>query len=172
MNELTGRVRASHRILCCTFLTAGLTYACGGGSDTPTDPGGVRGIRVVAGGEQSDSVTSTLQQALVVEVRDSTGRIAKGVTVQFNRLGPTNQAFVTVSSVATPNFLPTAADTTDAQGRASTLVRYGWLPGTALVEVAVPALGLFDTVSYTLMPGAPARVFVSPADTSIAIGAP
>ncbi|HEX8212478.1 MAG TPA: hypothetical protein VF584_20040 [Longimicrobium sp.] len=61
-------------------------------------------------------------------------------------------------------------DTTDAQGYASALVRFGTRAGPAHVIVTVPALSAEDTASYTVLPGAPAIVSVGPADSVVYVG--
>src|SRR5690348_2690597 len=77
---MTSRALVSLRIACCTLLVTALTYAC----DSSTEPRpGDRGIRVVSGGNQTDTVLAVLAQPLLVEIRDSTGRLAPGVTVRF-----------------------------------------------------------------------------------------
>ena len=159
--------------MCGNLLVAALASACGRGDDGLTGPGRDDGpIRVVAGGGQPDTVGAVLPQALVVEVRDSTSRISAGSTVRFTRiLAQTgNQPYVSVRPPTLGTFGALASDVTDAQGRASTLVRHGFVAGTARLEVSVPELGLVDTVSFTIDPGTPARLSVTPRDTSVAPG--
>src|SRR5215213_8194222 len=171
MTKQTGGRRVPLRILCGNLLVAALAYACGGERDTLTapPPRPVASIRIIDGGEQTDTVNATLSQRLVVEVRDSSSRIATGAIVQFNSIGAQTggQPYVTVSPLLQDWFAAVAIDSTDTQGRTSTLVRYGFLAGTALLEVSVPEFGLVDTVSYTIRPGAPVRLSISPRDTSM-----
>jgi hypothetical protein len=174
MNDQIGRARVSLRVSWFTLLVATVAYACGGGgSDAPTQPqSGGRGIRVVAGGGQSDTIFAVLPQALVVEIRDSTGALATGHTVRFSPLihfggsGPG----VLVSPLEQRNFDTFASDVTDAQGRAKILVQMWYAAGAAQLEVAVPELGVADTLTYTVKPGAPAGFTISPRDTSVVPG--
>jgi WD40 repeat protein len=64
-----------------------------------------------------------------------------------------------------------ATDVTDALGQAKALVSLGPIVGTARLQVAVPALGMADTVRYTVRPGAPARIAIGPRDTTVKAGA-
>jgi Tol biopolymer transport system component len=169
MDARTGRLRVSRRILCGSLLVAGLTYACSGGSDS-TGPGGARGIRVVAGGGQTDIVNKQLLQALVVEVRDSTGRIAPGITVRFHSVVDVPGPYVLVSPIEQRQYTYDASDVTDARGQAMTMVQLGTAAGTARVAVTVPELALVDTVSYTATNGPLARFTISPRDTAITPG--
>jgi hypothetical protein len=170
MTDQTGRLRVSLRILCCSLLIAGLTDACGGGSDTSTGPGGARGIRVIAGAGQTDSALKDLSQAVVVEVRDSSGQIAPGLTVRFSTvLDPLGQ-YVLVSPLNRFQYTAQASAVTDARGRALIAVRLGSAAGTAHLEVTVPELALADTVAFTVLHGPPARFAISPRDTSITPG--
>jgi hypothetical protein len=170
MNDQIARARVSLRLYLCALLAGTVAYACG---DTPTQRGsGDRGIRVVAGGGQSDTVFAVLRQALVVEVRDSTGALATAHTVRFSALGRLDGSTpaVIVSSADQQNFMTFASAVTDAQGRATTLVQLWAVAGAAQLEVAVPELGLADTLTFTVKPGTPAGFTISPRDTSITPG--
>ena len=174
MTAQTGRSRVSLRIACCTLLVAALSYGCGGGSDAPTQPPPLvdkTPIRVVAGGEQSDTVDAILQQALVVEIRDSTGQLAVGRTVRFTSFIASGEPGVKVSALDQQDFGTFASDVADAQGRAKTLVQMWDVAGTAKLEVSIPELGVTDTVTYTVKPGLPARFTIAPRDTTIPPGA-
>jgi len=116
-------------------------------------------------------VLATLAQALIVEVRDANSRLATKRTVRFTPVGGAKQPTVLVSPLSQNWFAAFASDSTDAQGRAKTLVRFQNVAGTAQLEVAVPELGLVDTVSYTIKPTGLARFNVTPRDTAILPGA-
>src|SRR5678816_2923661 len=115
------RSRVSLRVACCCcLLLSALTYACGGGSDSSTNPlSGGHGVRVVAGGGQSDTVHAVLGQALVVEIHDSTGGRARGALVDFSPVvGPSGSPGVLVAPPGQQQFSISAGAITDAQGQA------------------------------------------------------
>lgn len=88
--------------------------------------------------------------------------------MRFTPIGPRS---VLVSSLTAPGFTLYGTDVADAQGRAKARVKLGVGAGTELLEVSVPELGATDTVTYTVKPGPPAKVVISPSDTSIKAGA-
>jgi len=164
---MTSRALVSLRIACCTLLVAALTYAC----DSSTEPRpGDRGIRIVSGANQTDTVFAPLAQPLLVEVRDSTGRLAPGVTVRFKSAFNSNGNAVLVwkTDVQQWDILTTAV--ADAKGRASTRMKLMAEAGTMRLEVAVPEWGVADTVTFTSTPGKPQRWTISPRDTAITAG--
>ena len=162
MSHQTRRSLPSVRIACCTLLVAALTYAC----DSSTEPQpGDRGIRVVSGGGQTDTIAAKLNQPLVVEIRDSTGRIVPGATVQFQDVYD-----VGVSASGQQQYGSFATDVADARGHASTFVQLGGAVGIARLAVSVPELGVSDTVTYTIPHGSPWQFTISPRDTSLLPG--
>ena len=148
--------------------------ACGGGESPtePAQPADRTPIRVVAGGGQSDSVLTTFAQALIVEVRDTSGRLSPGRSVRFTSIAPAagGSAAVRMSALDLQQFGAFASAVTDAQGRAAMLVRLGTVVGVARLEISVPELGAADTISYTVKPGAAARVTLEPRDTTVQPG--
>jgi hypothetical protein len=167
-NHQTGRSGVPLRLVCCTLLSAALTYACGGGSDALTHPTPTPPIRVIAGAGQTDTIGTVLPKALVVEIHDANGKILPGATVRFTSVdGP---GLLRVSPIDAQAFAGFASDVADAQGRAKTLVKLGIGAGTVKLEVAVPELGATDTISYAVKPGALAQLTLSPRDTTIQPG--
>ena len=126
MSDPTRRARLSPRILSCAALAVALTYACGGG-DSPTQPQKPAvdrtPIKVVAGSGQTDTIGAKLPQALVVEIRDTSGKLFSGATVRFTSLG--GPALLQVSPIGAQAFAVFASDVADAQGRAKTLLQLG-----------------------------------------------
>ncbi|HEX7980790.1 MAG TPA: hypothetical protein VF461_19450 [Gemmatimonadaceae bacterium] len=168
------RRRVARCLSGCTALVAALAYACGGERVSFTDPPS-RGfpILIISGWAQADTVGARPLQPLVVEIRDSTFRLAVGKTVQFRSIvaaDPGSQPLVLVAPLVQPFYSGLASDVTDSLGRAKTLVGNAYLPGTALLEVSVPELGVADTLSFTITHASPARLSIAPADTSIAAG--
>jgi hypothetical protein len=161
----------------CAVVLAALTHACGGsGGDTPTTPTPVlpkpqgpppnlSGVRIIGGGGQADTIYTILPQALVVEVRDSTGAVAANRTVRFAG------ANAWMAQPGTLGFSDFMTAVTDAQGLAQARVRLGFGVGTARVAVTVTGLGVTDTVSFTVNRGEPARFVMEPRDTIVSPGA-
>jgi hypothetical protein len=67
-------------------------------------------------------------------------------------------------------FAPLATGTTDAKGRVGIEVRLGYVAGPARVAVSVLTLGVSDTVTYTIVPGAGHDVTLAPIDTTVYVG--
>jgi hypothetical protein len=154
-----------------------LLAACG--SDGPIGPGrGQPGLHVVLGAGITDTVDAQPVQALVVEVRSPSGELVHGTVVRFESRpsADTTRRFeftVNVCALITP---PTcrstfSIDTTDANGRAKAVIRLGSVAGRAVVRLTVPEYGLEDSASFTVTPGAAARVRAITADTALDIGA-
>lgn len=143
--------------------------ACG----DATGPEGGEGLRLLTA-EQTDTALATLAQALVVEVRDSTGRPAAGITVRFDALVTDTTSYASYSLELAPlsssEFRGFVAESTDADGRAVVLVRLGMRAGPAAALVSVPTLGYVDTAAFTVVPGAPAFVLLTPSDTALFVG--
>ena len=155
----------------------GVALACAcAANDGATEPrNGLDMLRVVAGDGQSDTVLATLAQPLIVEVRDSTGRIAGGRTVLFTSLSDELASRSRPTAYVTANvdegFGFDASDTTDADGQARTFLHYSIVAGTARVVVSVPDLQVVDTVSFTVIPGTLATFSLAPHDTTVPPGA-
>jgi len=142
----------------CAFAAA-----CGG-SDSTT-PATQPGLRVVNSGGPTDTAAAIFGQALIVEVRDSTGALAPlGTVVRFTAIN------TSISALDASTFTSFVSRETDGTGRAAVLVRLGSVAGVGRVVANVPAMNLLDTVSYTILPASAARVSVLPADTLVDVG--
>src|SRR5687767_8918344 len=149
--------------------------SCGGsdpGSTEPPPPP-VRGIQFVSGAVATDSIGAILALPILVEVHDSSGRLAPaGTLVQFagvQRL-PLVVFEAEVRAPQAQQFEPVTIGTTNGGGRVSAHVRLGFVAGPARVVVSAPALGVSDTATYTVVPGAPHDVRLEPIDTTIHVG--
>jgi hypothetical protein len=150
--------RVSRGIACCTFLLVALTYACNvHGATAPELPSELPGhILIVSGMGRTDTTRNVrLDFPFVVQLGGSSpGRVA-GHTVRFTNLvgnmfaGP---PFLLMAMNGSLNYISESADVADAQGKASVQVRLAPVDGSANVEVAVPDLGIADTVSFTIAP--------------------
>ena len=164
------------RVACSISLIL-LLSNCGGDS---TGPAGKPGIRAVAGAGITDTVDAAPLQALVVEVRGPTGALASSVVVRFEaKLADETQPYY---SEPTMRVCPLSAldcgayggqlaiDTTDARGRANVTVRMGRVAGPGVVRLTVPELGLGDSATFTITPGAAVAVRAIDPETVLEIG--
>jgi hypothetical protein len=159
--------RAVHLVV--TLLVAG---ACGGEAATDPDTKHLPPFRVVASSIASDTVDGRLPQALVVELRDSSGRPAIGKAVRFEvvpRVDPNRgleiPLFVQPLTSQVHNLF--VNDVTDSLGQAKTIVIFGAYAGTATLLVRTPELARVDTVRFTVLPGNPTQFIVGPRDTTV-----
>ena len=92
----------------------------------------------------------------IVEVRDSTGRLAGGRAVRFTSLSDEIASRTRPTAYVTTNvdegFGFDVSDTTDADGHARAFLHYSIIAGTARVVVSVPDFHVVDTVSFTVIP--------------------
>jgi hypothetical protein len=172
-------VPVSPRIARATFcISLILLTNCGGDS---TGPGREPGVRAIAGAGITDTVDAAPLQALMVEVRDQNGALARGVVVRFEPTAASGTPYyiyepaMRVCALSAPYCLdysggPPAIDTTDARGRAKVLVRMGHAAGPAVVRLIVPQFGFADSATFTITPGAVAGVRAVVPDTLLYIG--
>lgn len=173
------RARPVASVIIPIAKTVGAALALGCGGDGTSSPGlsnpGIA-FRVVAGGGASDTVQAKLTQALVVEIRDSTGRFARGKTVRFEAIPPDDPkrqseiavAFSTLTGNFYSSFVP---DVADSLGQAKARVAFGTFPGSVRARVLVPELGIAETVTFTVKPGAPFKFVIATRDTTVQPGA-
>jgi hypothetical protein len=157
------------RSLLLTLVGAGVYCVACTDSEAPRTPG----ITVVSGGTGSDTIGVKLRDPLVVEVRSSDGRLAKGVEIEFDThpVGvPKGWGPVLLSKMDGREFLYNIKDSTDAAGRASVLVALDAPAGEGEVDVRVPSLSMQATATYTVRPGAPTSIVVVPRDTPVVVG--
>lgn len=136
---------------------------CSSASAPATGPS----LRILAGANQTDTAGSILPQPLVVQVRDSTGALRSGNLVEFQVI-----VCAPCLGLLVPPYPPAFQVTvkTGANGQASVSVILGTRAGPARVQISVPQLGLTDTASFTITPGAPATVAAIPKDTALYVG--
>lgn len=144
-----------------TILT--LAMACGSDPSGPDGDATPTLVRVESP-SGSDTVDAEPTTEYTVVVGDGAGGTVAGQSVVFSA---TNMR---VAASGAP-FGTSAAATTDDQGRASTLVKFGTDAGVGEVRAVVEALNLADTVQFDVVAGAPASGTVSPTDTAVVVGA-
>lgn len=158
------------RWLFTSVLAAGLVAACGGDS---TGPKPTPGLSIKAGADGSDTIGTVLTQALIVEVRDSSGKDVHGAVVRFSALpndSLPNQIPLAVANLSSQDFSGFVSDSTDTHGQTGALVELGGITGRQGVVITVPARGLVDTAWYTVKPGQAARFALGVTDTAVTQG--
>ena len=158
MPSLLRPARVSRGIAGTALLLFGLTSACNvhglEGPELPTELPGH--ILIVSGMGRTDTTANVkLDFPFVVQLGGSSSGSVAGHTVKFTSLvgnmfeGP---PFLLMAMTGSQNFISESSDVADAQGRAGVDVRLAPVDGSANVEVAVPDLGIADTVSFTIAP--------------------
>jgi hypothetical protein len=104
----------------------------------------------------------------VVQVIGENGRPDAGVEVRFDASSQNSLMRVVGVGQAQPGVV--AGATTDGNGRATSLVRFGTRAGAGFIVVSAPLYNLVDTACYTVQPGAAVRVTLSPRDTAVVRG--
>ncbi len=151
--------------ICCALLLHALANvaACGGGDGGTSPPN--RPLAFVGGGGASDTIDAVKQVRLTIAARDNSGAPLA------------NELILVRVEAATPNVpfgsvlagtLADGAVTTNAQGLASTELQLGEVAGTW--HVLAFDRGYTDSVAFTVRPGAPASVTLSPRDTALFVG--
>lgn len=167
------RIRSLFLSACAASLALVLSLQC----SNSTGPGlsrGTPGVTVVRGGGQTDTVLAKLAQALVLQIRDTTGAVAVGEIVRFLSVPVDTQPYVlnsvSVAGLSNPFYGGFFAESTNSKGEASVLIQLGLVAGSGRVAVTVPQLGYQDTVSYTILPGSATHLVVTPRDTAVYVG--
>lgn len=117
-------------------------------------------ILIVSGMGRTDTTTKVkLDFPFVVQLGGSSSVSVAGHTVKFTSLVGNmfaGRPFLLLATYGSPypagNFTSEAGDVASAQGQARAQVHLAAFDSTANVEVAVPDLGIADTVSFTIAP--------------------
>ena len=158
-----------------------LSVACGGAD--ALGPRANPGLHVISGAAGEDSAFAVLTAPLVLEVRDSSGGLAKvGTTVRFEPLSHESGFIPDVGVVPIPElFVRGPSDDgfygpqpleqhSDSVGRVVVQVRLGYKAGIARLRISCPALGVADTLRYTVVAASPGGATLTPTDTSVTVG--
>lgn len=160
------------RVPAVVWILAGITGLAVGACITPDATSPLTpGLRVVRGDGVTDTILTTLDQTLVVEVRSETGAPVRGTWVRFDPVVRAGQPDVYITSPSSTTFATVHEDSTNFQGRVAVRVKLGVHAGTAQLRLSAPLLGFQDTARYTILPGNPAQVVVTPGDTAVYGGA-
>lgn len=162
-----------------------LLAACGG--DGPTGPVDREpSVRAILGAGVTDTIEAQPLQALIIQVKGQGGVTGSGAIVRVEAQPPDDstrryEPAIYVCEITAPTCGPYSGygygfgsqlviDTTDAQGRVKVTVRLGQVAGRAVVRLIVPELGLGDSATFTVKPGAAADVRAQSSDTALDIG--
>lgn len=167
MSLLTLRLKAS-----AALLTSILLSSCGSGTEPDPGPGPnpvtpvPTELRIVATGDLSDTVLAPID-TLTVRLTDQNAQPIAGANVRFDvrNAGFSGTQLWIVDRQAEVLTLSVA---TQADGRATALVRRGTTAGEAAVTVSHS--GLRDSVKYVTLPGAPYSLSAVPVDTGLYVG--
>jgi hypothetical protein len=154
------------------FLLIAAIFVVTSCGDSSGPSGGRPGLTLVSGYNLTDTISARPVAALVVEVRDAQGAIApQGTIVRFTPVPtPYFQSEMMVEGLASLSFTNFATGETDAAGRTGVLVQMGPIAGPARIAVSVPTLGVEDTARYTVRPGQPSAILLTPVDTAMYVG--
>ena len=147
----------------------GLALGACGTQDATAPP--TPGLHVLRGDGVTDTILATLGQTLLVEVRSEAGAPVPGTQVRFDPVERGGQPDVYITYPSSTTFLTLLDDTTDSMGQFAVRVKLGVHAGAAKLRLSAPQLGFQDTARYTILPGKPAQVIVTPADTAAYAGA-
>jgi hypothetical protein len=151
--------------------------ACSDRTTAPEEPPGVpASIHFVAWTLQSDTAMAMLPP-LVVEVRDAKGRLVSATGVALTPLavdGSNSQSAISALlcySSAPESCISYGYTDSTIGGRISAYARLGRVAANGRIRASVPGTTLADTVTFVVLPGAPARLAMSPADSTAYVGA-
>jgi hypothetical protein len=159
------------------FLLALLIFAVAAcGESTAPEPPPRPGLQVMRGAGVSDTIEASLPNELVVELRDDAGNVRSGVQVLFGIESPFFSPFPGLSAVSvapsgSSEFAYRLTATTDSRGRAAVRVRLGAQTGQVKLPIrVVDDPSIRTDAEYTVRPGAPAAIRLTPDDTALYVG--
>jgi hypothetical protein len=144
------------------------------GKDVPTEVvSGPATLHVAAQPSASDTALARPDAALIVELRqDGTAKARQ--EIQFESIsspdGYPGFFRLTLASAPQSAFGTLVTDTTDDLGHASARIRLGSVAGQARMVVRSLALGIADTLQFTVLPGNASRIVLSVRDTALKPG--
>lgn len=156
-----------------------LLLANGCGSDA-TGPDTKRaGVTLRYSGGVTDTIEAQIVQTIIAEVRGSDGKPIPGLVVSAGGLpagvypGRSDEAAAYVclpTLFLCPRTIAPVSVVSDDKGRAAIRVRLGNIVGTIIIVAVAAGLPNTDTVTFTVTPGAPARVKAFASDVLVDLG--
>jgi hypothetical protein len=133
-------------------------------------PASRAGIRVVRDINRADTIDAEPAGRMVIEVNDSNGHLNHDVVINVAGLpspaDPQQLGMLPMDTLRAQ--LGTIELTTDRQS--SFLVKFGHHAGPGGIFFSVAELKLGDSISFTVLPGAPAFIRLKPGDTAVIAG--
>ena len=164
-----------HRRIVARVVGSLFVVGCGStGKDVPTEivPGPPT-LSVVSQPSATDTALARPDTALIVELKQD-GRAKGGQEIQFQSIpspdGVPGLFRLTLANSSQSVFGSEVTETTDDLGHAVARIRLGRVAGQARVVVRSPALGMADTVHFTVLPGNATRIVLSVRDTALKPG--
>ena len=147
-----------------------LATACGGEPPARVDAS----VTVLQGAGQADTIEALLPLPLKVVVRDTLGRPAANVAVQWGTEGDCGLAPATCIALVAAQSSDVPAQTlrtvTSAAGESQVRVQLGPLAQSAGLAIAVPDLEVATEAAFEVRPGAAADLAVPAPDVAVALG--
>jgi hypothetical protein len=151
---------------------AAILFASSAGCN-PNEPR-ITGLRAISPAAAPDTVGTRLAEFVIVELRDSTGKVQPGLALHFDAVEAVLDGVPHPSVLVAPPgesvFRPGAVVATDQLGRAAVQVQLGRVAGPAELRVTAPTLGYSLPVAFTVLPGRAAFLSALPADTAVLVG--
>jgi hypothetical protein len=169
------RDRALHAL--AFLMLSAFSASCGGG-DGGTGPAGQAALSLHTNPQPTDTIGATLPDGVQADVLDSDGKPLVGVAVTFTSLGRFDVAGEATGVVAVTDFgqppdrawQSTASDNSDRYGHVASWLMLGSRAGDLRLEVRAPSLGIVDTVTIVVHPGAAVGVAMLLGDTAAYVG--
>lgn len=150
-----------------SFIILGLmASACA--DSTGDDHGGPPILEFISEPPSADTVTA--QDTVVVALRRPDGTPVAHESIRFEATASGPHPALLYLNELDGGLYRVDVDSTDANGHASVLLTRGATPGTAWLVVRVPNFAMSDSISLQMLPGNPAALRVTPADTALRIG--
>jgi hypothetical protein len=161
------------RCLAMSVVVGLMTFAGACASDPPTRVDAA--VTVLQGAGQADTIETRLPVPLKVAVRDTLGRPAANVAVDWGTEGDCGLApAACIAWVAADESFGAPAQTlrtvTNAAGESQVWVQLGPLAQSAGLAIAVPDLGLATEAAFEVRAGAAAELAVPAPDLAVALG--
>lgn len=137
-------------------------FACSGDSSvSPSEPG----LRFLSSAV-SDTIDALVTSPVELQLNDDRGAPESGVAVSVS--GPSVPGGTRVMASLGGTALPSVTVTTDASGHARVWVKVGYRVGQQWLRASADAA--IDSLRVDVLPGQPARIALSPADTAMWVG--